>query len=280
MTALLYFLNVTCSAGQSVLGKHYALKGGKASVFNINKALSGFLVFLLFGLWSGLSFHVPTCLLGVGYGMSLCLSMHAGFQALSVGPMALTSIVASFSLIIPFVFGITVWNEKLSAYAMIGMVFLLTAIVLLNFKKEGGISFKWSLFAFLTLFSNGICSLIQKFHQLYYPGKYRTEFMLFALLCVLFILTASAVVKHHKNQPFKFSAYGLASGVMNSAANYIVLYLSATEKASILFPIVSVVNVIAVWIAGRIVFQERLKFVQGIGLVSGIIAIVLLNIQR
>ena len=279
MTALFYLLNVACSSWQSALGKHYAVNGGKASVFNINKALSGAVVFLVFGLVGGLSFHIPTLLFGLGYGVCLCISMYSGFKALSMGPMALTSIIASFSLIIPFIFGLTLWGEELSAYAAVGMLFLAASIILLNLKGLGGeVSLKWSLLAFLTLLANGICSLVQKQHQRLYPGQFRGEFMLAALLCVLLILTVSGMVRHGEERRFKPCPSGIISGIMNGGANYIVLYLSATEKASVLFPMVSVANVIAVWLLGRIVFKERLRPPQMIGLASGILSMILLNV--
>lgn len=279
MTAFLYLLNVICSAGQSALGKQYALKGGKALFFNINKALSGFLVFLLFGMLSGISFHTHTCLFGAGYGISLCISMYAGFKALYLGPMALTSIIASFSLVIPFLFGITVWGEGISLWGIIGILFLIAAVILLNFKKEeNGVSAKWLFYCLLTFLSNGICSLIQKYHQLYFPGRYRTEFMLCALLCVLLILSFTLILKRDKKERLEFSASGLICGVMNGGANYIVLFLAAKEKASVLFPIVSVANIIAVWMIGRIIFKEQLKLRQIFGLISGIAAILFLNL--
>ena len=99
---LLYLLNVACSAGQSLLSKQYAKNGGDSCVFNINKTVAGIVVFIIWGLIQGFSFHLPTVFFGIGYGISLCISMHMGFRALAAGPMALTSVVASFSLLIPF----------------------------------------------------------------------------------------------------------------------------------------------------------------------------------
>lgn len=280
MTILLYILNVACSAGQSTLSKSYSSKGGNAATFNTSNAFAGVLMFLLFGLLSGMSFHVPSLLFGLGYGIFLCISMYTGFRALAMGPMALTSIIASFSLIIPFLFGITVWKEPLSLSGAVGILLILCSIVLLNFKKEQGITLKWFLFALITLLTNGICSLIQKYHQLDYPGLYRNEFMLCALLCVLLFFFAAQKVRPEQKQSVRLCRQGLLSGVINGLANYLLLYLAATEKASVLFPVTSVAKVIAVWIIGRLLFKERLNLIQTIGLAAGLLAVVLLNLQR
>lgn len=278
MTAVLYLLNVLCSCGQSTLGKLYARRGGNAAVFNANKAIAGAAVFLLAGLIRGLHAHWASWGFGLAYGVALCISMHTGFRALATGPIALTSIIASFSLIIPFLFGIAVWQESLTVGGGFGIALLLAAIALLGGRREGGLSLRWSLYALATLAANGVCSLIQKYHQLAYPGLYRTEFMLAALATVLALSIGMHGVQKPR-PPFALSGVGLCSGVMNGAANYIVLYLAATEKASVLFPMVSVANAIAVWLVGRFLFREKLRPLQAVGLLCGIAAVWLLNTQ-
>lgn len=279
MTIFLYFLNVACSAGQSTLSKHYASKGGNANVFNINKVAAGFLVFLIMGLWGGLRFHVPTALLGMAYGTCLYVSNFAGFTALALGPMALTSIIAAFSLVIPFLAGITLWGEELSLPGGIGIGLLLCSIVLMNFRKSGQpMSLKWLFFSFLTFFSNGISSVIQKQHQLFWPGSYRTEFMLWAMAWGLVLLALTVLIRGTVKAEVRACVPGASAGLIEGFANYIVLYLAATQDASVLFPVVSAAKIIAVWIIGRFTFREQLKHTQTVGLLAGIAAIILLNL--
>jgi multidrug transporter EmrE-like cation transporter len=70
----------------------------------------------------------------------------------------------------------------------------------------------------------------------------------------------------------------LLAGITSCSSTYIVLYLSAAENASVLFPIVSIAQMIAVWGIGVLCFKEKLKLLQTIGLVIGIASIVLLKI--
>jgi len=217
-------------------------------------------------------------LLGMGYGLSLCISMHSGFKALATGPMALTSIIASFSLLIPLFFGILFWNESLTAFGMCGILLLLLSIVIINGKLVGDISYKWLFYAIVTFLTNGICSVIQKYHQIQFPALYQTEFMVFALLCVSIALSSSFCFNREGLSDFKISGFGIISGVLNCMANYIVLFLSATENASVLFPIISVANIIVVWVIGIIFFKEKLTALQTIGLIAGILSIILLKL--
>lgn len=279
MTVFLYFLNVACSAGQSTLSKHYASKGGNANVFNINKVAAGFLVFLIMGLWGGLRFHMPTALLGMAYGTCLYVSNFAGFTALALGPMALTSIIAAFSLVIPFLAGITLWGEELSLPGGVGITLLLCSIVLMNFRKSGQpMSLKWLFFSFLTFFSNGISSVVQKQHQLLWPGGYRSEFMLWAMAWGLVLLALTVLIRGTVKAEVRACVPGASAGLIEGFANYIVLYLAATQDASVLFPVVSAAKIIAVWIIGRFTFREQLKHTQTVGLLAGIAAIILLNL--
>ena len=280
MTALLYLLNVAGAAGQSTCTKYYASKSGSVNTYNLNKAAAALLVFFAVGLFSGICFHVPTILWGFGYGACICVGGFAGFMALSLGPMALTSMIASFSLVIPFVAGVTLWGESLSEWGILGIILLICSIVLLNFKKtDDRLSFKWAFFTFLTFFVNGIASVFQKQHQMNYPGLYRTEFMIASMLCMLVMLLVTVSVKRTIRTEVRFCVPGSIGGLLEGIANYIVLYLAATQNASVLFPVVSVAKIIAVWCIGRVAFKEQLKIWQTIGLLAGISSIALLNLK-
>lgn len=275
----LYLLNVLCSSGQSALGKRYARNGGKSECFNINKAFSGLLVFLIIGIFKGLTIHIPTIIFGIACGLVLSAANHTGFKALSMGPIGLTSTIVSFSLIIPFIFGITVLQEKISVYGIIGICLLCISIVMLNLRKSTGFSSKYALYVFMTLILNGIFSVIQKYHQICFPNQYRIEFLIIALLCVL----ATTIIFNRKNTVsahIHISRDAIIAGIMNGLSNYIVLYLSATENASVLFPVCSVAQIITTCFIGRLAFSEKLKRIQIGGIILGLASIILLNIKQ
>lgn len=278
MHYFLYLFNVLCSSGQTALGKQYARNGGESECFNINKAFSGFLVFLVIGILGGLQLHIPTIIFGIACGFILSVANHTGFKALSLGSIALTSTLVSFSLIIPLIFGITFLQEKISEYGMLGIFLLCISIVMMNLKKGIAISSKWVIYTFMTLVLNGIYSIIQKYHQSCFPNQYRIEFLittLFIVLVMTFIFSRQKLV----NTSIHISFEALSSGIMNGLSSYIVLYLAATENASVLFPVCSVAQIITTCLIGRFAFSERLKLLQIFGIVIGIMSIILLNFQ-
>ena len=136
MIPLLYTAVVLCSISQSTLNKFN--KGGDAIRFNFFKGLAACLVFFAAYLISREGFHLPTLLYGAAHGVLLAIANQAGYKALHSGPMALTSMVANFSLIIPFTYGVVFLREKPSPLAYVGLALLLTALVFLNLRRRGG----------------------------------------------------------------------------------------------------------------------------------------------
>lgn len=277
MPVLLFLANTVCYAGQSSLGKLYAAKGGHAHSFNLCKASSAAILFLIWLICKGQGIHWATLPWASVYGICLCVSMYAGFQALACGPMALTSILAAMSLIIPFLWGTLFWQEHLTLWSIAGLLCLLAAIFLINLKKDGKISGKWLLYCAITMVTNGFCSVIQKYHQLAFPGHFQVDFMLISMTVVTLLLLCS--LSFQRITRLQVSITGSVSGILNGLANFVVLLLASSQSATTLFPIISVCNVISAWLCGILFFRDRIRKLQLVGLLFGICGIILLQIK-
>ena len=288
MEILIYVCIVLSSVTQSASTKGYNRGGGSSLVFNALKTLSAFLLFLIISL-PQFTLHTPTIVYGLLYGAALCLSMYAGYRALCLGPMALTSMLASFSLLMPLFWGIFVQNEAVSLLKGIGLALLLISLLLVNAhnlrparKADGarGSQGLWLLFVAVTFFCNGVCSILQKEHQTAYPSLYNREFMLFAMLLCALVFTAVALIRLPASafKEAKRKGLGILSGVTNSMANFLTLILAGMENASVLFPIVSAGTILAALVCGRVVFKEKLKINQYAALALGVLAIVLMKL--
>ena len=285
MVIVVYILIVLSSATQSVTTKLFNRNCSNSAVFNTIKSCTALVLFALIAVF-GFSFHLPTMLFGFSYGACLCISMYAGYQALCRGPMALTSMLVSFSVVIPLIWGITIGNETLKAIQYPALALLLFAIILTNADKfktkkswQTGYGL-WLLFVGITFACNGICSIIQKQHQTFYPGSYNRDFMLFAtLLCsVIFVISALKKTSFYELKTIKGKWYGALSGLANGIASFLTLVLAGLENASVLFPIISVGTILASLLCGRLLFQEKLKANHYFAIVSGIVAVVLLKL--
>ena len=284
MPILLYCCILLTTVTQSASTKLYQRTAHDPAIFNACKACAACLLFGLLCIGS-FTFHLPTVLYGVIYGVLLCLSMHAGFRALGLGPLSLTSLIVSFSIILPLLYGLIFCQEPFSLLKGLGLLALALAMVTANLGK-GHLAQqktdypKWLFFLLLTFLSNGFCSILQKEHQRHYPGLYLPEFMLYAMLVCAIFFGAKTVLqsKQRKRGSLRGKRWGVLSGVTNGLANYCTLALAGMENASVLFPAISAGTILLSLLCGTVVFGERLKPPHWIALITGIAAVVFLKL--
>ena len=285
MVIVVYVLIILASVTQSATTKLFNQKCAHSAVFNAIKSCTALILFALIAAF-GFAFHLPTVLFGALYGVSLCVSMYAGYQALCRGQMALTSMLVSFSVIIPLIWGITVGNETLKNLQYPALILLFLAIILTNADKIKAKRdtqtnyFLWLLFVAITFICNGACSILQKQHQTLYPEAYSREFMLFAmLLCsVVFLISAFRRISPKELKGIKGKRYGVLSGLANGIANFLTLVLAGMENASELFPIISAGTLLAALLCGNLLFKEKLRANHYAALAAGVVAVVLLKL--
>ena len=294
MVIIVYFLIVLFSVTQSASTKLFNRHSQNSALFNAIKSTSALVLFALMAI-NGFSAHTPTILFGLLYGACLCLSMFTGYKALCLGPMALTSMLVSFSVLIPLLWGLTVGDEALNPVHGIAILLLMTAIVLTNADKllrnvksaDGSVESAskgkyglWLLFVAVTFLSNGVCSVLQKQHRTLYPEASSGEFMLWAmLLCtVIFSVISLAKRSFSHRQPTKGKWLGVLSGVSNGLANFFTLVLAGFENASILFPIISAGTLLGAILCGRLIFKEKLRINHYFALVIGMLAVILMKL--
>lgn len=283
MTVLAYACCVILSVLQSSLVKMGG-RGKNPELFNINKATAAALMFLIVGLVKGFfPIHAPTLLFGLMYGTFFSVSMWAGLMALSSGPLALTSTIISFSLIIPCTYGILFCDEKFTLIMAMGFVLLASSFILINYKKgnKKG-SLKWLLFTVCTLISDGCCAVTKKMHQAKFPNMYKEEIMFVALstVSVVFIviyLIKYAQGKHPKGEKL-LNLKGIVCGLANGGSSYFSLYLVAVENVSVQAPVLAALTATTSLAVGRIIFKEKLTALQTVGFILGVASIVLLKL--
>lgn len=285
MNFLFYFLIIACAGTQSATTKLYNRQLGSPAVFNAIKAGSALVLFALMAA-AGFTLHLPTVLFGLCYGACLCLSMHAGYKALCLGPMALTSMLASFSVIIPLLWGVTVGDETVNTLQWIAFGLLIFAILMTNADKlrnkqkpDRGYAL-WLVFLLITFLTNGLCSVIQKQHQTLFPEAYSREFMFFAMLLCTAVFAAIALFKASPREIFasRGKRFGILSGTCNGLASFFTLVLAGLENASVLFPAISAGTILAALLFGRFLFKEKLRVHHYLALAAGILAVVLLKL--
>ena len=218
----------------------------------------------------------------LGFGISYGMATVGTVLAVTVGSVSLTSLVVSYSLIVPTLYGIIFLGDETSIMLYLGLVALMISLFLINYKKEKNeINYKWIIFVFIAFVGNAGCTISQKLHQIILGTGYKTEFMILSMFFVVIISLTFVLIKERKTMVFatkQGGIYAFLYGVLNACTNLFVMILNDRINASIMFPIISAGGIIASYFLAVFFYKEKLSMIQHFGLVLGVLSVVLLNI--
>lgn len=283
VNALLLLTIVVFVSVQQVTKKAYNSKvtGGTLS-FSAASCIAALVVFLI---TSGgkLNFNTEFLIYSVLFAVSYSVAVVLGVLAISTGPLSLTSLLTSFSLLIPTFYGILVLDEPVSPNLFLGLILLAAALVLINIEKKGEkkITLKWIFYVVLAFIGNGMCSTVQKVQQIACEGRYKSEFMIVALIISIVALSILAlitekkqIVDHLKKGAVLYTVCGLANGVVN----FLVIFLATRMAASVMFPVISAGGIVLTFLVSLFVYKEKLSKWQILGSALGLVSVIFLNL--
>ena len=276
---------------QDITKKQYNVKVEKSNGFIFSAIVSLFAMFF-FLISSGFKFDINSQVIpySVGFAASYASALVGAFLAIKWGPLSITLLVISYSLIIPAFYGLIALDEKLTPVKIIGLILLAISLLLiskvLERKNEGGeetkqkISVKWLIALFFAFAGNGMCSTVQKMQQTALDGNYKSEFMIVALIISFVALVIAAIVNKEDIRVGTLPCIGFAAitGIANGIVNLLVMVLTGMMSASILFPTISGGGIVLGFIFSIFVYKEKLTKIQYIGYAIGTVSVVLLNI--
>ena len=204
MQYLLLTMVILLNTAQSIVAKQYGVVARKSNTFFFS-AISSFVAMFFFMLGIGFRFAYSPAVLSysVAFGVCYAAAIGGNFLAIKNGPLALSTLIMSYSLAIPTMYGIVVHNEEISPFGVIGVVCLCISLLLINELKgkrevgeeqtekvKSGLSLKWVIYVAISFFGNGICSTVQKVQLMDFGGVYKNEFMIVGLFVsgVLFLI--------------------------------------------------------------------------------------------
>ena len=283
-----YFLLALTTFGlsaQSISTKQYNKNSTNApTVFTVMSALSALLVFLVSSGFR-LHFNGQTLFYALCFAVSYSAAMIGMAVAVANGPLSISSLIQSYSLIVPTLYGILFLDESVKVTTVVGFVLLVVSLFAVNYVKgEGGvqkISKKWIIAIIFTFIGNGMCSTIGKIQQVASGGKYKSELMISALLIVaLMLLPVSVFSEKNKIKTSIKSGWCWAGtcGIANGITNLIVLILVGKMPVSLVFPVISAGSIVLSSLVAVLLYKEKLTKIQFIGVAIGVASIVFLNI--
>lgn len=241
---------------------------------------------LLFVATSGLklSFNFSTAKYSFFFAIFYAASLLGLTIALKCGPLSISSLMINYSLIIPTLFGVFFLKEPFGPAKISGFILLVISLFLINYVKSGDsnikLSLKWIVAIAIAFVGNGMCSTVQKLQQIASNGKYKSEFMIIALIIVFAILLPTSIWFEKGKIRASIKSGGLlaiAYGLANGLVNWLVMFLGNRIPVSILFPVVSAGGIIVSTIISVMLYKEKLSNIQTVGVLAGITSIVFIN---
>lgn len=261
----------------------------KEKVSDLSEAL--FVNGMIFGLSSVLMAvlflrAVPspqTLLLGVV--LALCnMTLQVAYAfAFRCGPVSLTSIINNFNIVVPIVYGLAVYNEKLNAFNAAGMLFLAFSSYMILYRKgDKRKSTRWIIFTVIAFIGSALSSTVLSVaaHSVNVDKKsiIVCAYFIAALLC----FTSAFLTKKSAGRKFKKDkkAFLGAASVGLSLGLHSVLLIKALGimETVTVYPVTGLLTICFIALGDITFFKQRFTKLQLTGAVFAGAAIVLLNL--
>ena len=275
MTVLLTIISISSMVLNNCLANKVVKKelttNNQIGLFN----LLGYLVcIVLFGIFAeGMSWF--TAGLGVVFGLATNLNTFYKLKALNEGPMHLTLLITTSSMIIPTLSGVF-FGEAFSWKKLVAMAVLIFFIYLslgrTDGKKTNG---RWFVYCLISFVFCGAVGVLQKIHQ---ASAYKNETNALLFVAFLFSIVFARLAVKGKLKEISLGKKNIIfagiCGLCIYAMNYINLRLSGMLPAQLFFPLVNGSAIVLSSLASVLLFKEKLSGKQLVGLVGGILSLI------
>lgn len=208
------------------------------------------------------------------------------FYALSLktGPFSISCMLINLNMIIPAVFSIIFFGEKLTLIKVVGFLLCLLAMFL-NTKSDGKkINLKWIFCVMLAFISTGSLSVVQKIYaKSVYAGDL-SQFIFFGYFTAFLITFIVSFVQKKRQQEMNFKPTKnniiliLIIVICLGAFQYFNTLANSFIDAIVLNPSVCGLSTIFLTLSGRIIFREKFTPNQLWSIGIGVAAILLISI--
>ena len=290
--AVLYILvQQLAHQGESMIVRHYGKKHG-ASGFLFNGVICLFaMIFFVVTDAGGLYFDPGLWKFGIINAILYASGFYFAYLAYKVGPYLLTHAISGLSFVLPLTYGLFILKEPSNymTYLALSCTFVSFFLMLYGKSKnkksnnEGKkLSFLWLLATLITLFSNGLISVLAKMQQATFGKQYSNEYMVTlsgATLCLLllgFIMERDTM----KHTFLKGSAYGMAAGLLNGTKNFANLMAISLVPLSLLTPLKSAITKPLNLFVALVIYKEKYNLLQYLSIGFSVLSMVLMQVAK
>ena len=287
MNYFLLFLTALFIVFQKVIQDRYNAKC-RSGVFLFSGMISFFAMCFFMAVNRDWTWSSELMIPAVSFGLSYAAATVFVVLAIKCGSLAKTTLITSYSLLVPAFAGLIILREPLGIPMIAGMILLVLSLWLTNHRKKTAeapkekISLKWLVFVLLGFVGNGMCSTVQKLAPHYLGADVNLTLSTIAALglSTVVLIAASFLTKETdlKSTLRVGGPLSLFCGLFNGAVNYLAIYLNQFIPASVMFPVLSAGEIILIVPYSLLVRRERFTAKQWAGFAVGVVSVVLLNL--
>lgn len=250
-----------------------------ASVFFISLLISG--KYQLLTNYSDLQLvEQNSILIAVLLGLVTGLFFYGGFyyyqRAVFLSGPSLASAFGKMGILIPMMLSILIWREIPGLIQWIGISLAILAIIIIAINPKVMKLNDINPVLIIFFLIGGLGDFANKVFQKYCFLDHNTIFLFFVFFSAL-IISIKASKKIKKIEKWDY-IIGIIISIPNLGTAYFLIYALSTIDAVIVYPIFSGGTIILTSIISAIIFKERLKRKEYIGIIFMIIAVALINI--
>lgn len=227
-----------------------------------------------------LTFHNPGLTTALSLGGVNGVLYLAGFILMQINiprnGVVLSSIFQKLGLLVPIVISVCFYGELPSFLQGAGFLLAVAAIILMNYRKDGGnADFKLGLLGMLL--ACGMAEAMSKVFKEAGIPQLEPQFLLFTFASAMVLCFLCMIAKHQRIGLAEL-LFGTMIAIPNFFSSKFLLGALETIPAVIVFPVFSVGTILVVTMTGVLLFRERITKQQWIAISMILVALVLLNI--
>jgi len=257
---------------------------GKKPVWIFNSVIYVICFLILFSLSAGKSISLFTFLFGLFFGLITIIQNHTKLLALSRGPMHITQLITTASLIIPSLSGIFI-DKTIPSIPKILFIFLLIFFIYLSLDNSSKDTFGrgWLILTLISFTGQAAIGVMQKIHQASPHANESSWFLTAAFLCSsVFAVVRTLTIRENSSDSAVTKPNGIIiisaviCGICIFIMNTFNLKLSGIVPSHIFFPLVNGGVLFLNILASLFIFHERITLRQGIGISGGVLSLVII----
>ena len=190
--------------------------------------------------------------------------------------VVLSSMFMKLGLLVPILTSVIFFGEVPTWLQISGFCIALSAIIMMNLKKEENPrGFSMGLIVLLLL--GGGCDLMSKIYEMYGQPQLADPYLFYTFAAAT-LMCLILVIREKERPGIREIVFGTLIGIPNFFSAKFLLLALTKLPAVVVYPSFSVATLLVVTLTGVLAFKERLNKVQWGALAAIIMALILLNI--